>query len=562
MTDEIATIVRPWERHYDPALVAAVVRSPGEMLSAFQRHACEQPDAIALSYLGTPSSYAELDRQSDQLAHWFAAQGVAPHDRVAVALQNVPAFVIYTLAAWKVGAAICPVNPAYTSGELGKIFADAEPRIVLSDIRQIAAIARALEIAQSDAVLLTVDSADGQTLLEDDQFGTATLPLAAAWGLADAIAAGKGTTRWAAPDPDSLALLMYTSGTTGKPKGAMLTHRAIAWSANLFNQWMGHRQGAVVLAIAPLFHITGFAAQMAASLAAGATLLLPYRMLPGPVLELIRRERPTHTIGAITAFNALLGVPGVGPEDFTSFERVVSGGAPIPPSLRDRIQSELGLAIYPGYGMTETAAASHIAPFVETVPVDPRSGAMTIGIPFPGTDAIVVDEQERTVAPGEPGELLLRAPHLMTGYRNRPDETDEALAGGWMHTGDIVVMDEEGWFYVVDRKKDVIIASGFKVWPREVEDCLYRHPAVREAAVVGEADSYRGETVKAFVSLQAGGGVEPRELIAHCRAQLAPYKVPRLFEILDELPKTVTGKIQRNALRIPATVPCGRDGQA
>jgi long-chain acyl-CoA synthetase len=254
---------------------------------------------------------------------------------------------------------------------------------------------------------------------------------------------------------------------------------------------------------------------MAATLMSGATLLLPYRMLAAQVLDLIRRERPTHTIGAMTAFNALLSLPDSAREDFASFERVISGGAPIPPPLRDRIEAELGLVLYPGYGMTETAAASHVSAFVSTIPVDAASGALTIGVPLPGTEAMVVDDHDQPVAPGEPGELLLRGRHIMSGYWNREEETAETLRGGWMHTGDIVVMDEAGWFYVVDRKKDVIIASGYKVWPREVED--------------------------------------PAELAAHCREHLAPYKVPRSFEIMDELPKTVTGKIQRNVLRQKAS---------
>lgn len=553
MSGKTARPNAPWSQHYDAELLQRVDQAPADVLSAFGRQVTERPDAVALSYLGTPTTYAELDEQSGRLASWFARQGFAAGDRIAVALQNVPAFVVQTLAAWKIGAAICPVNPAYTADELGAILGDAAPRAVLCDRRQADVLGKAVAIADCGAVLMTVDSAQGQSFLGDDVFGPLPADSGAA-SLAEILADRSiPAIARAVPASDATALIMYTSGTTGRPKGAMHSHDSIAWAGNLFNSWIGHRPGSVILAIAPLFHITGFAAQMAASLMSGATLLLPYRMLAAQVLDLIRRERPTHTIGAITAFNALLSLPDSAREDFASFERVISGGAPIPPPLRDRIEAELGLVLYPGYGMTETAAASHVSAFVSTIPVDAASGALTIGVPLPGTEAMVVDDHDQPVAPGEPGELLLRGRHIMSGYWNREEETAETLRGGWMHTGDIVVMDEAGWFYVVDRKKDVIIASGYKVWPREVEDCLYAHPAVREAAVVGEPDPYRGETVKACVSLKPGAHADPAELAAHCREHLAPYKVPRSFEIMDELPKTVTGKIQRNVLRQKAS---------
>jgi len=346
-----------------------------------------------------------------------------------------------------------------------------------------------------------------------------------------------------------LGLLMYTSGTTGRPKGAMLSHANLAFNARVTTAWMSHDFRSIILAIAPFFHITGFVSHLASAIDAASTMLLPFRMVPDVVLDLVRTHRPTHTVAAITAFNALMGVSGVRPEDFASLKRVYSGGAPIPPSLRERIRERLGVEIYPGFGMTETAAPTHFAPFGLRVPVDEASGALAIGVPVFQTDAIIADDEGREVKPGVAGELLLRGPQIMSGYRHLADESAATLAGGWMHSGDIAVMDAEGWFYIVDRKKDVIIASGFKVWPREVEDCLYTHEAVREAAVIGIADAYRGETVKAFVSLRADKQISADELQEYCRGRLAGYKCPRIIELLPELPKTITGKIQRNVLR-------------
>jgi long-chain acyl-CoA synthetase len=268
-------------------------------------------------------------------------------------------------------------------------------------------------------------------------------------------------------------------------------------------------------------------------------------------LDAIREHRPSFTVGAITVFNALMNAPGAAREDFASFEVIGSGGAPIAPALADAIHQRLGQRIWPSYGMTETTSPAHFCPIGVTPPVDPASGALSIGVPVYETDAMIVDDEGRPLAPGEAGEIWMRGPQLMAGYWNKPDETAESLAGGWMHSGDIGVMDSDGWFYVVDRKKDMINASGFKVWPREVEDVLLAHPAVREAAVVGEPDPYRGETVTAFVSLKPGAAVGLDELTLHCRGQLAGYKVPRSIEVLTELPKTLTGKIQRAELRKP-----------
>jgi long-chain acyl-CoA synthetase len=329
----------------------------------------------------------------------------------------------------------------------------------------------------------------------------------------------------------------------------MMRHASLAFSAELTARWAGLGRASRTLAIAPFFHITGFVCHLLTALSARATLIAYYRFDPALVLDVIRRSRPTFTVGAITAFNALMSAPGAAAEDFASFERICSGGAPIPPALAADFEARLGRRLYPAYGMTEVSGATHFAPFGRPAPIDPGSGTLSIGIPGSSIEAIIADENDNELPVGEVGELLVRSPQLMMGYWRKPEESAAALRNGWMHTGDVGLRDAAGWFYLVDRKKDMIIASGFKVWPREVEDVLYMHPVVREAAVIGVADAYRGETVKAYISLKAGARYDEGDLLGHCREHLAAYKIPKMIEVLPELPKSMAGKIQRVVLK-------------
>jgi len=278
-------------------------------------------------------------------------------------------------------------------------------------------------------------------------------------------------------------------------------------------------------------------------------LVLGYRFDAATVLELIEKYRVTFTIGSITVFVALMNEPSIKDRDVSSMKKVYTGGQPVPPSVVDEFERQTGAYIHVAYGLTESTSPSHFVPLDRRSPVDEGSGALAVGVPIFNTMASVLDEQGHEVAPGEVGEICLAGPQMVPGYWQKPEETAHAFHDGWFHTGDVGVMDSAGWFYVVDRKKDMINASGFKVWPREVEDVLYMHAAVREAAVVGVADAYRGETVKAFVSLKPGQAVSEGELQQFCKSRMASYKYPRSIEFLDELPKTVTGKILRRELR-------------
>ncbi|CAM5446029.1 Acyl-CoA synthetase OS=Streptomyces fumanus OX=67302 GN=GCM10018772_46000 PE=4 SV=1 [Streptomyces fumanus] len=350
-------------------------------------------------------------------------------------------------------------------------------------------------------------------------------------------------------EPDGIALISYTSGTSGTPKGATNTHRNIMYNAERQRTGLALPAAPVYFALAPLFHITGMVCQFGACLNSAGTLVLAYRFEAGVVLDAFAEHRPHYTVGPSTAFMALAAHPAATREHFASFTVLSSGGAPLPPALVEKFRAGFGPYIRNGYGLTEcTAPCASVPPHLEA-PVDPASGTLAVGVPGPETVVRIVDDRGAEVPFGEPGEIVVSGPQVVPGYWRRPDATAETFPGGELRTGDIGFMDEHGWLYVVDRKKDMINASGFKVWPREVEDVLYTHPAVREAAVVGVPDGYRGETVKAYISLRPGVAADPDDLAAYCEERLAAYKYPRQVEILPELPKTASGKILRRELR-------------
>jgi len=504
--------------------------------------------APALYYFDRVLSYAEVDGLSDRLAGWLAAHGVGRGERVAVILQNTPQFVIATVAAWKCGAIVVGLNPMYRRAELTKLFADCAPRAIVchGDQWQTVVDAAAGRVAP-ECVLWTsgreFQSRNDERVLPPD----AAAPPAQA--LAQVFAEPVRPYPAGELRPDDVGLLLYTSGTTGLPKGAMLTHRNLVHNARLSAAHFELGPRSRIFGVAPLFHVTGFELQLLGAFAAGAAQVLTYRFQPAVVLDAFREHRPTFIIGAITAFIALMNHPDATAAHFESFDRLYSGGAPIAPAVVEAFAQRFGRSIRSSYGMTELTAPSHLAPAEGAIPVDPQSGALSIGIPTPGTDVIVVDDGRRPLGPGEHGEVVVRGPTVMAGYWGKPAETSEVLVGGWMHTGDIGFFDADGWFYLVDRKKDMISASGFKVWPREVEDVLYAFPGVREAAVVGAPDAYRGETVIAFVSPEAGAELDAAALAKFCRDRLAAYKCPTRIEILPELPKTASGKITRNVLK-------------
>ena len=543
---------KPWLSLYDQGQPAEIALEFTDALSMFRASVSRNPDGDIIRYFGGRITARELDELSGAFAVALADLGVRAGDPVAVYLQNVPQFVIAMLAAWKAGGIAVPVNPMNRARELDAVLRDSGARVLVCLEGLYRDVARAvIEDGGLETAVVTTSELDYRA--RDDQrvfAGIERLDHPGAHDMAELIERHRGQVPADVTfGPDDTAFLTYTSGTTGPPKGAMNTHRNVVFNSQAYRQWCGLGPDDVILGVAPLFHITGLIAGVTTSLLLGAPLVLAYRFEPSAMLETIRDERATFTVGSITVFIALMNAPDAQREALASLTRIWSGGAPIPPSTVKAFQAQFGQYIHNIYGLTETTSPSHGVPYDATAPVDDASGALSVGVPVFNTVVRVVGDDGRELPPGEVGEIVTSGPMVVPGYWNKPGETAHALPGGALHTGDVGYMDATGWFYIVDRKKDQINAGGYKVWPREVEDVLYQHEAVREAAVVGVPDAYRGETVKAYVSLRPGQTATAEELIAFCREQMAAYKYPRQVEFLDELPKTVSGKLLRRELR-------------
>ncbi|WP_321857919.1 class I adenylate-forming enzyme family protein [Paraburkholderia tropica] len=560
---------KPWLAHYAAGHAATIDPQYGDALSLFRAAVAHAPERPALLYFDGALTYAELDAQSDALACAWRERGIARGERVAIYLQNVPQFVIALVAAWKLGAIAVPVNPMNRARELRVLLADSGARLLVCHGTLHDEVVRPLlaeedarvangEIAASARVhpqVMTTSALDYQQRHDERLFAgmdraRETQPRDDAEDFRTVIDAYRGQTPPAIDlHSDDVAMLVYTSGTTGVPKGAMNTHGNVAFNAQVYRDWVGLREGAPLLGVAPLFHITGLVGHVGAAFICAAPLVLAFRFEPGVLLDAIAEHKPEFTIGAITVFIALMNHPRATREHFASLRRIYSGGAPIPPSVIEAFRSRFGHYIHNGYGLTETNSPTHVVPVGSEAPVDAASGTLAIGVPAFNVESYIGDDAGQPLPAGEVGEIISRGPMIVPGYWNKPQESAKAIVDGYFRTGDVGFMDAQGWFYLVDRKKDMINAGGYKVWPREVEDVLYTHPAVREAAVVGVPDSYRGETVKAVVSLKPGANVTPDELAAYCKERMAAYKYPRIVTIIDELPKTVTGKILRRELR-------------
>nr|WP_174268130.1 AMP-binding protein [Nocardioides zeae] len=517
----------------------------------FRAGLAQEPDGVAVRYFDGVLTRAELDAQSDALASGLLAHGVARGDRVAAYLQNVPQFLVVLLAAWKAGAVMVSVNPMSRARELTYLLEDSGARVLVSLESLYDEVARDVVPGSAVELVLTTSELEHQTRHDARLFaGTQRQRHEGTTDLAAFIHEHRGQVPPPVTlGPEDVAFLTYTSGTTGVPKGAMNTHGNVVFTATVYRDWARFRPGGSVFGIAPLFHITGLIGHIAVSFLAPMPLVLAYRFEPAVVLDALREHRPTCTIGAITAFNALLNHPDFTTDHFSSFTSVYSGGAAISPTAEKRFLEATGLQVHNAYGLTETTSPMTLTPFGTPSPVDPVSGALSVGTPVPSTVVRVLGDDGRDVPLGEVGEIVAEGPQVVAGYWGKPQETEASLPGRSLRSGDVGFMNDDGWIFIVDRKKDMINASGYKVWPREVEDVLAEHPAVREAAVVGVPDEKRGETVKAFVSLHAGRQATAEELVAHCKERMAAYKYPRQVVLLDELPKTVTGKILRRELR-------------
>lgn len=509
-------------------------------------------DRPFLHYFTAAYSGNEIRADVDALALALSASGVGPGDRIAVQMQNIPQFVIVAIAAWSIRAVVVPLNPMYKEREVAVVLGDCEPSAIVAQDDLYEAVVRPALGPDSSVVVITTSVLDYLQGSRPPALETVTkhpTPVGAADFVA-LIEDHRNRYRDATPsEPDDVAALIYTSGTTGPPKGAVILQRNLAYTAGSFATWAGVTEADVVMGLAPFFHVTGLSVNLGVALASGSQLVLASRFEPVEALRLMSAHRATYSVASITAYIALMNAPTFAETDLHAFQRVFSGGAPIAASTAHAWRDKAGSTIRNAYGLSETASVSHAVPLDAELRVDPNSGALSIGIPIPGTTAEIVDEAGRPAAVGTSGEIVISGPGVMRGYWQRPVETEQALVSGRLHTGDIGFTDADGWFYIVDRMKDMIIVSGYKVWPREVEDVLYQHPSVREVAVVGIPDDYQGEAVKAFVSLRPGAEASAEELIDFCRERMAAYKRPRSIEFLVELPKTASGKILRREVR-------------
>jgi long-chain acyl-CoA synthetase len=518
---------RPWD-HAWPAHVPRSLAAPDvPAWWLLERNLPRFADRVALRELDPESlaerrvlTYEALFRAARGTATGLRAHGVGPGARVGFCLPNGAGLVIGYYACWLAGATIVPANPLAHDRELEHQLADAAVSLVVTGDGPGRAAAERLKLPRLDGEAFRALEA---------------LPPSAP---ADCRPA------------DDVAVLLYTGGTTGAPKGAMLTHRNLVVNTLQFAGWYAFAPGEeTALAAIPMYHSGGMSGVMNVPLAAGATLVVLPRFGAATTARAVTRHRVTRLFGVPTMFIALLNDAEGRRADYGHLRACRTNAAALPPAVKAAFDALVGREVLiEGYGLTESSPLTHANPLT-------RARPGSIGIPLPDTDARVVDLATGGDVPaGAPGELLVRGPQVMRGYWNRPDETAGAFADGWFRTGDVAVMDGDGYFRIVDRKKDVINTAGFKVWPREVEETLYTHPAVRLAAVVGVPDDYRGEAVKAYVVLKDGEAarVTVEELVGFCRARLTAYKVPRLVEFRAELPITTTGKLLRRLLRSDA----------
>ncbi|BDG58993.1 long-chain-fatty-acid--CoA ligase [Caldinitratiruptor microaerophilus] len=527
-------MTRPWLKHYPEGVRAHLEYPRVPLYALLDETAAHHPDLTALRFYQHRLTYRELAERVNRFAAALAGLGVRKGDRVALMLPNSPAYVIGYYGTLKAGGIVAQVNPLYTGRELLHILNDSGAEtIVVADV-----LYPKVQSVQSGSPLKNVLVARLQGGVE---------PGPGAHSMEALIAGAAPQAPEVAVDAGDVAVLQYTGGTTGVSKGAMLTHFNLVANALQVKEWMagpaepGQER---ILTVLPLFHVYGMTVCMNFGLATASELILLPRFEIAEVMNTIRETRPTFFPGVPTMYVAVNNFPDAESYGVSSIRRCNSGGAPLPFEVMQAFERRFGSVLFEGYGLSEASPVTHANPVVGLR----KPG--TIGIPYPDTDAEIVDIEtgERVLPPGEVGELRIRGPQVMAGYWNRPDETAKALRNGWLYTGDIAKMDEDGYFTIVERKKDMIITSGYNVFPREVEEVLYEHPAVLEAAVAGIPDPYRGEAVKAYVVLRPGMQATEEEIIAFCRERIAPFKAPRAVEFRDSLPKSAVGKVLRRLL--------------
>ncbi|GCE26948.1 long-chain-fatty-acid--CoA ligase [Dictyobacter alpinus] len=558
----------PWFQHYDHGVPAHLTIPERPLTSLLDTAAKRYPNQAAFVYYGTKVTYAQFSHQANRFAIELQRLGVQKGDRVAIALPNIPQFPIAFYGALRAGAVVVPTNPLYTEREMQHQLADSGAKVlvvldmyypIIRNIRNQTALEHVIVTNPADFLppvlqMLYPLSQKRSKLpqpaltkkeLEEDAILHAMQPILKS-------RARVGIELFNLPVPiasDDLAVLQYTGGTTGLSKGAMLTHRNLLANAMQTRYWVPKAQDGkeIALCVAPFFHAYGLSVGMNLSILAASTMILLPQFKAKDVLDAIHRYHPTMFPGIPTMYVAIMREASKHPEYLESVKYCISGASPLPAKVQSDFETITKGKLVEGYGLSEASPVTHCNPLSE------KSRNGSIGLPLPEVESAIIDGTTGELLPiGEVGEVVVKGPNIMQGYWKRDEETQNIFINGWMRTGDIGKMDTDGYFYIVERAKDMIIASGFNVYPREIEEVLYHHPAIAEVAVAGVPDTYRGETVVAFIVLKDGNQPSEtleKDIVAFCKQRLAAYKVPKRLVFRPDLPKTLVGKVLRRELR-------------
>jgi len=544
---------RIWHKAYVSDVPREIEFEDVTMPEILGRTAEKYPDRLSLIYLGTKISFAEMDKLVNRFANALRSIGIKPRERIGILVPNIPQVMIAYYAVWRVGATAVPINPLYTDREIEhQLNTSGATAAITLDL--LSDRIRALRATTEVKKVITCHINDYLTfpkkqlfpLLKKEMYRKYE-PEPDYYVFLDLMKGASSEFSYEPPPLDEIALIPYTGGTTGLAKGAIITHRNVSYITQTLQTWLYDikEKPESELAIFPFFHMAGFTAVMNICVINGWTAVLVPRPEPQTVMDMMLQYKPSIVLAVPTIYVGVLALPEFKKADLSFVEGFFSGAAPLPLETIDALKRATGATIVEGYGMTESTT------FISITPWRGKLKPGSVGVPLPNIDVRIVDVDTgtRDVPAGEEGEIIFKGPNMCSGYYNMPDETEKSIRDGWFYTGDIGRFDEEGYLYIVDRTKDMIIAGGYNIYPREIDEVLYEHPKVLEACAVGVPHDYRGETVKAFVVTKPGETLTEEELDAHCRKHLAPYKVPKIYEFMDELPKSMIGKVLRKELR-------------
>lgn len=546
---------KTWHRFYDKGVPFEIDPPEDPLPRQLEKAARDFPQVTATEFVGARLTYQQLADHVSRFAASLSELGVKPGDRVAIMLPNCPQTIITYYAALSIGGVAVMTNPMYVEREMIHQFNDAEVKVLVGLDHLFPRIDKVWKETQVEHLVIT-SIRDYlpfplnllYPLKAKKQKLNMKVPYSGSiHSFKRLVKNSPGNPPRPEVDMAEVALLQYTGGTTGVAKGVMLTHSNLAVNVAQITSWLtdirrGHER---FLCVVPIFHVLGMTAVMNWPICMGCTMTLVPRFEIKDFLKTITKTKPTIAILVPTILTAIVNYPEISKYDLSSINYVVSGSAPLPVEIMNRFEQLTGSVILEGFGLTESSPVTHVNP------VKSKRKAGSIGIALPSTDVRIMDLETGTKEEqvGQTGELVIKGPQVMKGYWNMPEETAETLKDGWLYTGDIAHIDEDGYVFIVDRKKDMIIAGGFNIYPRDIDEVLYEHPKIADAVAIGVPDEYRGETVKVFVVLKPGETLTEEEVVAHCKEKLAAYKVPRLVEFRQELPKTIVGKVLRKELR-------------